>query len=70
MACTPEAVEVLRKSNVLLAPAVAAGAGGVDFHNLHYVYMHTYIYIYYTMHCNIMVEANGIRSWRFSAKSN
>lgn len=43
MACTPEAVEVLRKSNVLLAPAVAAGAGGVDFHNLHYVYIHIYI---------------------------
>ncbi|XP_024178677.2 NADP-specific glutamate dehydrogenase [Rosa chinensis] len=29
MPCTPEAVDVLRKSNVLIAPAVAAGAGGV-----------------------------------------
>lgn len=31
MPCTPEATEVLRKANVLMAPAVAAGAGGVDF---------------------------------------
>ncbi|KAJ9190300.1 hypothetical protein P3X46_001518 [Hevea brasiliensis] len=29
MPCTPEAVEVLRKANVLIAPAMAAGAGGV-----------------------------------------
>lgn len=35
MPCTPEAVEVLRKANVLMAPAMAAGAGGVDFHNHH-----------------------------------
>lgn len=29
MPCTPEAVDVLRKGNVLVAPAIAAGAGGV-----------------------------------------
>ncbi|CAM8904030.1 unnamed protein product [Rhodiola kirilowii] len=29
MPCTPEAIEVLRKANVLVAPAIAAGAGGV-----------------------------------------
>lgn len=29
MPCTPEAVDVMRKSNVLIAPAMAAGAGGV-----------------------------------------
>lgn len=29
MPCTPEAVDVLRKANVLIAPAMAAGAGGV-----------------------------------------
>ncbi|XP_057976918.1 uncharacterized protein LOC131164027 isoform X2 [Malania oleifera] len=29
MPCTPEAVDVLRKANVLIAPAIAAGAGGV-----------------------------------------
>ncbi|KAI4355538.1 hypothetical protein L6164_004299 [Bauhinia variegata] len=29
MPCTSEAVEVLRKANVLIAPAMAAGAGGV-----------------------------------------
>ncbi|GAB2293411.1 hypothetical protein Dimus_027612 [Dionaea muscipula] len=29
MPCTPEAVEVLRKASVLVAPAMAAGAGGV-----------------------------------------
>ncbi|KAJ4850042.1 hypothetical protein Tsubulata_037742 [Turnera subulata] len=29
MPCTPEAVDVLRKANVLIAPSVAAGAGGV-----------------------------------------
>ncbi|XP_065866495.1 uncharacterized protein [Euphorbia lathyris] len=29
MPCTPEAVDVLKKANVLIAPAVAAGAGGV-----------------------------------------
>ncbi|XP_057414809.1 uncharacterized protein LOC130709455 [Lotus japonicus] len=29
MPCTPEAVDVLRKANVLVAPAMAAGAGGV-----------------------------------------
>ncbi|KAI4330667.1 hypothetical protein MLD38_028931 [Melastoma candidum] len=28
MPCTPEALDVLRKSNVLIAPAMAAGAGG------------------------------------------
>ncbi|KAK6914781.1 Glutamate/phenylalanine/leucine/valine dehydrogenase, C-terminal, partial [Dillenia turbinata] len=29
MPCTTEAVDVLRKANVLIAPAIAAGAGGV-----------------------------------------
>ncbi|GAB4850410.1 hypothetical protein Ancab_029714 [Ancistrocladus abbreviatus] len=29
MPCTPEAVDVLRKANVLVAPAMAAGVGGV-----------------------------------------
>lgn len=29
MPCTPEAVAVLRKDNVLIAPAIAAGSGGV-----------------------------------------
>uniref|UniRef100_A0A6N2M7J5 Glutamate/phenylalanine/leucine/valine/L-tryptophan dehydrogenase C-terminal domain-containing protein n=1 Tax=Salix viminalis TaxID=40686 RepID=A0A6N2M7J5_SALVM len=29
MPCTPEAVDVLKKANVLIAPAIAAGAGGV-----------------------------------------
>ncbi|KAM3699548.1 hypothetical protein ACJW31_05G033200 [Castanea mollissima] len=29
MPCTPEAVDVLRKANILIAPAMAAGAGGV-----------------------------------------
>ncbi|KAF7814173.1 NADP-specific glutamate dehydrogenase isoform X1 [Senna tora] len=29
MPCTPEAIDVLRKGNVLIAPAMAAGAGGV-----------------------------------------
>ncbi|XP_010267041.1 PREDICTED: NADP-specific glutamate dehydrogenase-like isoform X1 [Nelumbo nucifera] len=29
MPCTPEAIDVLRKANVLVAPAKAAGAGGV-----------------------------------------
>ncbi|GMH22064.1 hypothetical protein Nepgr_023907 [Nepenthes gracilis] len=29
MPCTPEAVDVLRKANVLVVPAMAAGAGGV-----------------------------------------
>ncbi|XP_010690072.2 uncharacterized protein LOC104903683 isoform X2 [Beta vulgaris subsp. vulgaris] len=29
MPCTPEAVDVLRKANVVVAPAMAAGAGGV-----------------------------------------
>ncbi|GFY97142.1 amino acid dehydrogenase family protein [Actinidia rufa] len=29
MPCTSEAVDVLRKANVLMAPAIAAGAGGV-----------------------------------------
>lgn len=29
MPCTPEAIDVLRKANVLVAPAIAAGAGGV-----------------------------------------
>ncbi|KAK4790833.1 hypothetical protein SAY86_031246 [Trapa natans] len=29
MSCTPEAIEVIRKANVLMAPAIAAGAGGV-----------------------------------------
>ncbi|EXB34856.1 NADP-specific glutamate dehydrogenase [Morus notabilis] len=29
MPCTPEAVDVLRKANVLIAPSMAAGAGGV-----------------------------------------
>ncbi|EPS57965.1 hypothetical protein M569_16853, partial [Genlisea aurea] len=29
MPCTPEAVDVLRKSNVLVAPSMAAGVGGV-----------------------------------------
>lgn len=35
MPCTPEAVDVLRKANVLVAPAMAAGAGGV----LHLLYL-------------------------------
>ncbi|MCI27486.1 NADP-specific glutamate dehydrogenase-like, partial [Trifolium medium] len=29
MPCTPDAVQVLRKANILVAPAMAAGAGGV-----------------------------------------
>jgi glutamate dehydrogenase (NADP+) len=29
MPCTAEAVDVFRKANVLIAPAIAAGAGGV-----------------------------------------
>jgi len=29
MPCTTDAVQVLRKANVLVAPAMAAGAGGV-----------------------------------------
>ncbi|KZV58813.1 NADP-specific glutamate dehydrogenase-like [Dorcoceras hygrometricum] len=29
MPCTPEAVDILRKANVLVAPSIAAGAGGV-----------------------------------------
>lgn len=29
MPCTPEAVDVLRKANVLVAPSMAAGVGGV-----------------------------------------
>ncbi|XP_073118923.1 uncharacterized protein [Henckelia pumila] len=29
MPCTPEAVDILRKANVLVAPSMAAGAGGV-----------------------------------------
>ncbi|KAH1084820.1 hypothetical protein AAZX31_07G011400 [Glycine max] len=29
MPCTPEAVQILRKASVLIAPAMAAGAGGV-----------------------------------------
>ncbi|XP_020223447.1 NADP-specific glutamate dehydrogenase isoform X2 [Cajanus cajan] len=29
MPCTPEAIDVLRKASVLIAPAMAAGAGGV-----------------------------------------
>jgi len=32
MPCTPEAVDVLRKANILIAPAMAAGAGGVRAH--------------------------------------
>lgn len=31
MPCTAEAVDVFRKANVLIAPAIAAGAGGVSF---------------------------------------
>ena len=31
MPCTPEAVDVLRKANVLVAPSMAAGVGGVCF---------------------------------------
>lgn len=37
MPCTPEAVDVLRKSNVLIAPAVAAGAGGVRLLSLQFM---------------------------------
>lgn len=29
MPCTPEAADVLRKANVLVAPSIAAGVGGV-----------------------------------------
>lgn len=29
MPCTPEAADVLRKANVLIAPSMAAGTGGV-----------------------------------------
>lgn len=29
MPCTPDAVDVLRKANVLVAPSMAAGVGGV-----------------------------------------
>lgn len=40
MPCTPEAVDVLRKANVLIAPAMAAGAGGVGcFSLLSYLYI-------------------------------
>lgn len=39
MPCTPDAVQVLRKANVLVAPAMAAGAGGVRcLLNFSYVY--------------------------------
>ena len=31
MPCTPEAVDILKKANVLIAPAIAAGAGGVSY---------------------------------------
>jgi len=31
MPCTPEAVQILRKASILVAPAMAAGAGGVGF---------------------------------------
>ena len=30
MPCTAEAVDVFRKANVLIAPAIAGGAGGVS----------------------------------------
>lgn len=43
MPCTPEAVDILKKANVLMAPAVAAGAGGVRASPHHLVnhYMHS-----------------------------
>lgn len=31
MPCTAEAADVLKKANVLIAPAMAAGAGGVSW---------------------------------------
>lgn len=40
MPCTPEAVDVMRKANVLIAPAMAAGAGGVR----------CLVYIFYNTH--------------------
>ena len=38
MPCTPEAVDILRKANVLIAPAMAAGAGGVRFLAFIFIY--------------------------------
>jgi len=35
MPCTPEAVQIFRKASVLIAPAMAAGAGGVRLKLLH-----------------------------------
>jgi len=35
MPCTPEAVQIFRKASVLIAPAMAAGAGGVRLKSLH-----------------------------------
>ncbi|THG15026.1 hypothetical protein TEA_013932 [Camellia sinensis var. sinensis] len=40
MPCTPEAVDVLRKANVLIAPAIAAGAGGVGYNTDHLLVIH------------------------------
>lgn len=39
MPCTPEAVDVLRKANVLIAPSMAAGVGGVSI----------FFYLFYPM---------------------
>lgn len=36
MPCTAEAVDVLRKANVLVAPSIAAGVGGVGSSALDY----------------------------------
>lgn len=36
MPCTAEAVDVLRKANVLVAPSMAAGVGGVGSSVLDY----------------------------------
>lgn len=36
MPCTAEAVDILRKANVLVAPSMAAGVGGVGSSVLNY----------------------------------
>ena len=41
MPCTAEAVDVFRKANVLIAPAIAAGAGGVSSSLTHLTFTFT-----------------------------
>lgn len=43
MPCTREAVDVLRKANVLIAPAMAAGAGGVCSLLLHDINVYDFL---------------------------